>query len=523
MHQSSWNRLMLTAGIAILPACGSPALDATEDVGQTAGLALKADKFRKSADAIPGQYIVVLKDSALGTAKVPEIARALAAQHGGTVARTYEHALHGFVVRTSEERARALAARPEVDYVEEDGKVHGFATQSQATWGLDRIDQLNLPLSTTYSYGTTGAGVNVYVIDSGILTSHSEFGGRATGDFTAITTDGYGASDCHGHGTHVAGTVGGATWGVAKNARLHSVRVLDCKNAGAASDVIAGVDWVTAHHVSPAVANMSLGWASPDSQSIDDAVTRSIASGVVYVAAAGNNYIDACAVTPARVPAVITVGASTDSDSVWGSSNWGTCLDLYAPGQDILSASIYGGGRIYSGTSMAAPHVSGVAALYLQSNPGASPATVATAIVANSPANKVTGTFGGGTTRLLYSNPPPACGRLASGQALVPGQTLYSCSGSARLVHQTDGNVVLYSQSGTALWSTTTWNQISSTFVMQTDGNLVLYPDSTSSPLWHTATWGNNGAYLAVQDDCNLVLYNDGGTTRLWQTNSSCR
>ncbi|WNG62081.1 S8 family serine peptidase [Archangium gephyra] len=522
MQKSSWKRLMLAGGVAILSACGSPSLDATEDVGQTAGFALKTDKFRKSADAIPGQYIVVLKDAQPGLAKVkvPEVAQALAREHGATVTRTYEHALQGFVVRTREEGARALAARPEVDYVVEDGMVYAFATQSGATWGLDRIDQLNRPLSTTYSYGTTGAGVHAYIIDSGILTSHPEFGGRATGDFTAITNDSYGASDCNGHGTHVAGTVGGATWGVAKNVRLHSVRVLGCNNGGSTSSVIAGVDWVTANHVKPAVANMSLG--RNNDQLIDEAVARSIASGVVYVAAAGNSYIDACVISPANVPAVITVGASNNLDSVWSNSNWGTCLDLYAPGQDIYSASIYGGGRLDSGTSMAAPHVSGAAALYLESNPGASPATVATALIANSPANKVTGSYGGGTTRLLYSNPPPACGKLASGQALVPGQTLLSCTGSARLVHQADGNVVLHDRLG-ALWSTTTWTQVSSTFVMQEDGNLVLYPDSMSSPLWHTSTWGNNGAYLAVQNDCNLVLYNAAGTTRLWQTNLSCR
>ena len=540
MHKPAWKNLMLIGGLTILPACGSPSLDATEDLGQTAGLAqttgpqesardaasTPGGKFRKSADAIPGQYIVVLKAAAFGASRVPEVAQALALQRGATVLQTYSHALSGFAVRANEAAARALAANPEVDFVVEDGEVHAMATQSNATWGLDRIDQLNLPLNGSYSYNGTGAGVHAYIIDSGIMTSHPDFGGRASGDFTALS-DGYGANDCNGHGTHVAGTVGGSTWGVAKGVRLHSVRVLGCNGNGSLSGVISGLDWVAANHIKPAVANMSLGSVTNDA--LDAAVRKTIASGVTIVVAAGNNSptIDACYISPARVAEAITVGSVDSTDSrfvgnsqVYQGSNFGPCLDVFAPGVNIVSAALNGTSRPDTGTSMASPHVAGAAALYLQSNPGASPATVAAAIVINSPDNKVTNAGSGSTTRLLYSNPPPSCGKLSSGQALAPGQTLQSCDGRIWLTHQTDGNVVLYDQRG-ALWNTGTWGKVTSTFVMQTDGNLVLYPDSMGA-LWDTATGNTAGATLWLQQDCNLVVYSAGGTP-LWASYTTCR
>jgi subtilisin family serine protease len=540
LNKPTWKNLMLIGGVTILPACGSPSLDATGDQGQTAGLALKTGtqeaardaasipggKFRKSADAIPGQYIVVLKTAALGTSRVPEVAQALALQHGATVLQTYSHALSGFAVQANEAAARALAARPEVDFVVEDGEVHAMATQPNATWGLDRIDQINLPLNGSYSYNGTGAGVHAYIIDSGIMTSHPDFGGRASVDFTAIN-DGYGANDCNGHGTHVAGTVGGSTWGVAKGVRLHSVRVLGCTGGGSVSGIISGLDWVAANHVKPAVANMSLGGRTNDA--LDAAVRNTIAAGVTIVVAAGNNSptIDACYISPARVAEAITVGSVDSTDSrflgnseVYDGSNFGPCLDVFAPGVDIVSAALDGTSRRATGTSMAAPHVAGAAALYLQSNPRASPATVATAIVLNSPGDKVSNAGSGSTTRLLYSNPPPSCGTLSSGQALAPGQTLWSCDGRLGLVHQTDGNVVLYDRQG-PLWSTGTWGKVTSTFVMQTDGNLVLYPSSASA-IWNAGTWNNAGATLWLQQDCNLVVYSAGGTP-LWASSTTCR
>ncbi|WPB75741.1 S8 family serine peptidase [Archangium violaceum] len=540
MHKPAWKNLMLIGSLTLLPACGSPSLDATGNLGQTADLAQKTGtqesardaastpgaRFRKSADAIPGQYIVVLKATALRSSRVPEVAQALARQRGATVLQTYSHALSGFAVQANEAAARALAASPEVDFVVEDGEVHAMATQSNATWGLDRIDQINLPLNGSYGYNGTGAGVHAYIIDSGIMTSHPDFGGRASEDFTAIN-DGYRANDCNGHGTHVAGTVGGSTWGVAKGVRLHSVRVLGCNASGPLSGVISGLDWVAANHVKPAVANMSLGGVTNDA--LDAAVRNTIAAGVTVVVAAGNNSptIDACYISPARVAEAITVGSVDSTDSrflgnsqVYQGSNFGPCLDVFAPGVNIVSAALNGTSRPDTGTSMASPHVAGAAALYLQSNPGASPATVAAAIVINSPDNKVTNAGSGSTTRLLYSNPPPSCGTLSSGQALAPGQTLPSCDGRIWLTHQTDGNVVLYDQQG-ALWSTGTWGTVTSTFIMQTDGNLVLYPSSTSA-IWNTVTGNKAGATLWLQQDCNLVVYSADGTP-LWASYTTCR
>jgi hypothetical protein len=345
-------------------------------------------------------YIVLFSESVKNIDdRADEIARA----HSGRLSHRYYTAVKGFAGHFSDKEAEKIARRADVVLVEHDSPMSIRTTQANPPLGLDRIDQAALPLSGTYTFTATGAGVNAYIIDTGIRTTHSEFGGRATGDFTAID-DGNGTNDCNGHGTHVAGTVGGATFGVAKQVKLHAVRVLDCNGIGSASSVIAGVDFVTANHVSPAVANMSLGGGI--STAVDDAVRNSIASGVVYSLAAGNSNEDACQTSPARVAEALTVGATDPNDDARAFfSNVGTCLDIFAPGIGILSAfnSSDVASATFSGTSMATPHVTGAAALYLQVNPNAKPADVAAAITGNATSGVVGDVGSGSPNRLLFT------------------------------------------------------------------------------------------------------------------------
>jgi subtilisin family serine protease len=330
------------------------------------------------------------------------VADVLVSAYGGKVNRLYKEALNGYAAEMTEDEALALSEDPRVRFVEEDQTVSINATQSSATWGLDRIDQRSRPLNGTYVYNYTGSGVRAYIIDTGILTSHSQFGGRAAVSYDAIG-DGRNGQDCNGHGTHVAGTVGGSTYGVAKSVSLRAVRVLNCSGSGTNSGVIAGVDWVRANHVKPAVANMSLGGGA--SSALDTAVNNAINAGVTFVVAAGNSNANACNYSPARVAAAITVGSTTSSDARSSFSNYGSCLDIFAPGSSITSAwhTSTTATNTISGTSMASPHVAGVAALYLQANSGASNATVRNAIVNGSTTNVVTSAGTGSPNRLLYS------------------------------------------------------------------------------------------------------------------------
>ncbi len=360
--------------------------------------------FSYGGRAIPDQYIVVFHDWAVGPrgqwSAAPELAAAVAAGYGASVERVYQHALSGFAARMSKETALKLSEDPRVAFVEEDGMMYASVTQSNATWGLDRIDERDLPRDGNYVYNFTGSGVRAYVIDTGILTSHRQFGSRASAVYDAFGGNG---QDCNGHGTHVAGTIGGSTYGVAKSARLRAVRVLDCGGSGPTSGVIAGVEWVTANHIKPAVANMSLGGGA--STSLDMAVNNSINAGVTYAVAAGNENQNACNVSPARVGNALTVGSTTSSDARSSFSNFGTCVDLFAPGSSITSAwsTSTTATRTISGTSMASPHVAGVAALYLQSDTGASPATVRDAIIDAATTDRLSGIGSGSPNRLLYS------------------------------------------------------------------------------------------------------------------------
>ena len=352
--------------------------------------------------AIADQYIVVFDDVQTARAQVPAQAQALAGQHGARILHVYEGSIRGFAASMSATAAAALARNPRVRYVEQDSVMTIVASQPNATWGLDRIDQRNLPLNTTYNYDTNAVNVDVYIIDTGIRGTHVEFGGRVTNGYTAIT-DGNGTNDCNGHGTHVAATVGGSIYGVAKSVELHPVRVLGCNGSGSTSGVIAGINWVAANHSTPAVANMSLGGGA--STALDDAVRGAIASGVTFALAAGNSNANACNSSPARVAEALTVGSTTSADARSSFSNFGLCLDLFAPGSSITSAwnTSNTATNTISGTSMASPHVAGAAALYLAMHPSASPSVVNAALVNNATPNKVTGAGSGSPNRLLYS------------------------------------------------------------------------------------------------------------------------
>ncbi|HTJ24223.1 MAG TPA: S8 family serine peptidase [Gemmatimonadaceae bacterium] len=373
---------------------------AAPTAARTAGAAAEA--------AIPDEFIVVFRPD---VSDVADLAQQLAAAQGASIRFIYQNALKGFAAQMSSAGADALARNPLVSYVEQDQVVNAVTTETLSggsPWGIDRIDA-HTGLDSAYNYSLTGAGVTAYIIDTGILTSHTEFAGRASGGYTAIS-DGNGTNDCNGHGTHVSGTVGGSTYGVAKSVSLVAVRVLDCSGSGTVSGVIAGIDWVTAHHATPAVANMSLGGGA--SSSLDDAVRNSITSGVSYAIAAGNGNLagiaqDACNYSPARVTEAMTIGATDRTDTKASWSNYGSCVDWFAPGVGIKSAwnTSTTATNTISGTSMATPHTTGVAALYLQANPSATPLQVRDALF-NAATKGIVINSSTANNHLLYS--PPA-------------------------------------------------------------------------------------------------------------------
>ena len=359
---------------------------------------------------IAGRYIVVFKDSVGNpAAEAANLARAAGA--GAQVLHVYTSAIKGFAAALPDAAVNGIQNNPNVAYVEQDQTVSLVQVQDQATWGLDRIDQADRPRDTQYHYNATGAGVRAFIIDTGIRAAHTEFTGRIVQGFTSIN-DGRGTEDCNGHGTHVSGTVGGTVWGVAKQVTITPVRVLDCKGSGSWSGVIAGVDWVANSTVRPAVANMSLGGGK--SASMNAAVAGAVGKGVTMVVAAGNSNVDACNESPSSEPTAITVGAMTYTDVRAAYSNFGACVDIFAPGSAVTSAwnTANDASNTISGTSMASPHVAGVAALVAQANPAASPAAIAAFLVGNATVDRL-GVLGTGSPNLLLYS-------LATGVASEP-------------------------------------------------------------------------------------------------------
>lgn len=354
---------------------------------------------------IKNQYIVILNKD-VGSSN--EFAQGIAKQHGGKVLQTYDAVLKGFAIYLPDVAGtafvEAMKKNPKVVSVENDTIMKIDATtQSNPDWGLDRIDQRNLPLDSAYSYLQTGSGTTAYIVDTGILSTHQQFSGRVLSGYTAIS-DGNGTSDCHGHGTHVAGTVGGSTYGVAKNVSLVPIRILGCDGSGASSNVIAGLDWILKNGKKPAVVNMSLGGEA--NTSLDSAVENLFNNGYVMVVAAGNSNTDACSSSPARVSKAITVAATDSTDTRASYSNYGSCVDIFAPGSQINSSWIGSNTatKVLNGTSMATPHVAGVVAEMLQSTPTATPQTISTNLL-NQASSNVVKNPSGSPNWLLYKSP----------------------------------------------------------------------------------------------------------------------
>jgi subtilisin family serine protease len=480
-----------------------------------AGVLAAAPSGAVAQERIEGQYIVVLKQGSSGAA-----AKQRLRARGGRVQREFGRVLDGFSAKLSDKALAEVRGDPAVDYVEADRVITLNDTQTNATWGLDRIDQRALPLNGTYTYISRGTGVTAYIIDTGLRLTHSQVsGGRAVSGYDAV--DGGSAEDCNGHGTHVAGTVGGSTYGVATQVSIVAVRVLNCSGSGSTSGVIAGINWVSGNHGAgtPAVANMSLGGSV--STSLDTAVRNSIADGVTYAVAAGNESTNACNSSPSRVAEAITVASTTSSDARSSFSNYGTCVDVFAPGSSITSSwyTSDGATNTISGTSMASPHVAGAAALILEGTPAASPATVASRIVDEATAGVVSSPGTGSPNRLLdtlpgatptptptatpspTTTPTPTCGTTKTGTLSGTGAVQYQPDGSyyqsttsgqhkGCLTGPAGVDFDLYLQK----WNGYSWSRVASG-IGPTAAETVTYNGTAGYYRWQVFAYSGSGAY----------------------------